>query len=184
MNAKGCVYKRCGCRDRVTGWRLDSRCRFLVRRGHGSWYVAIDVPAGLDGRRRRVRKGGYVTRRAAERALADLRAPGGGDPGARVLTTGQWLRMWLASRVSLRSSTLSGYVAHVEEYLDPHLGRIPLRELSIGDVQRMFTSIMRCGASGRQITPATLHRIHATLRAALNAAVRARHIDRQSGPLR
>jgi hypothetical protein len=85
--------------------------------------------------------------------------------------------MWLASRVSLRASTLSGYAAHVEEYLDPHLGGVPLRELSIGDVQRMFASIMRCGASGRPVTPATLHRIHATLRAALNAAVRARHVD-------
>jgi hypothetical protein len=73
--------------------------------------------------------------------------------------------------VSLRSSTLCGYAAHVEGYLDPHLGGVPLGELGVGDVQWMFASIMRCGAAGRPVRPATLHRIHATLRAALNRRI-------------
>jgi integrase len=85
--------------------------------------------------------------------------------------------MWLAARVALRPSTLRGYTAHVDDYLKPHLGHIPLRELSVGDVQQMFTTIMRHGSvAGGAVTPATMKRIHATLRAALNAAVRERHI--------
>jgi integrase len=177
MKAKGWVYKRCGCRDRVTGRRLGSGCRVLRRRGHGGWYFAIDRPAGLDGKRRRIRKGGFASRRAAERALADLRAPHPADPAARLLTTGQWLRIWLASRVSLRPATLRSYSAHVSDYLSPHLGQIPLSELSTGDVQRMFQALMRRGMiCSRDMTPTTMARIHATLRAALNAAVRERHI--------
>jgi integrase len=94
-----------------------------------------------------------------------------------VLTTGQWLRMWLASRVSLRSSTLRNYTGHVEDYLIPYLGSVPLRELRIGQVQQMFTTVIRNGVlPGKAITPATMARIHATLRAALNAAVREQHI--------
>lgn len=85
--------------------------------------------------------------------------------------------MWLAARVALRPSTLRGYTAHVDGYLQPHLGAIPLRQLSVGDVQQMFITIMRHGSvAGGDITPATMKRIHATLRAALNAAVRERHI--------
>jgi hypothetical protein len=81
---------------------------------------------------------------------------------------------WLASRVSLRASTSRGYAAHVRGYLVPYLGGIPLAELSPADVQGMFTAIIRGEtALGRPASAATLRRIHATLRAALNAAVRA-----------
>ncbi len=90
------------------------------------------------------------------------------------LKTAEWLERWLASRVSLRASTSRGYAAHVRGYLVPYLGGIALAELSPADVQGMFTAIIRGdGALGRPVSAATLRRIHATLRAALNAAVRA-----------
>jgi hypothetical protein len=97
------VFKRCGCRDRRTGRQLGGRCPRLDGRGHGSWYLAAELPAGPEGRRRRVRLGGYPTRAAAEAMLARLRAPIGGPcGGAAGCTTGQWLASWLAARQSLR----------------------------------------------------------------------------------
>ena len=76
--------------------------------------------------------------------------------------------------MSLRASTCRGYAAHVRGYLVPYLGGIPLGELSPADVQQMFSAIIRGEAAlGRPVSAATLRRIHATLRAALNAAVRA-----------
>jgi hypothetical protein len=76
--------------------------------------------------------------------------------------------------VSLRPSTARGYAAHIRGYLVPYLGGIALAALSAGDVQAMFTAIIRDEtAVGRPVSAATLHRIHATLRAALNGAVRA-----------
>ena len=81
---------------------------------------------------------------------------------------------WLESRVSLRASTSRSYAAHVRGYLVPYLGGIPLAALTAGDVQAMFTAVIRDEtALGRPVSAATLHRIHATLRAALNGAVRA-----------
>jgi integrase len=75
--------------------------------------------------------------------------------------------------VSLRASTSRSYAAHVRGYLVPYLGGIPLAALTAGDVQAMFTAITRDEtALGRPVSAATLHRIHATLRAALNGAVR------------
>jgi hypothetical protein len=72
--------------------------------------------------------------------------------------------------------------ARVRGYLVPYLGGIPLVELSPADVQQMFTAIIRSEAAlGRPVSAATLCRIHATLRAALNAAVRARLLTSNPG---
>jgi integrase len=55
-----------------------------------------------------------------------------------------------------------------------------LRELTQARVQAMFTALIRThGAAGRPLRAGTLQRIHATLRAALNAAVRRGLLDRK-----
>jgi integrase len=175
----GSVFRRCGCRDEETGKLLGARCPGLRSPRHGSWYFSIDLPSP-SGERRRVRRGGFPTRPAAVTALEALSGPAAET--VRGMTTGQWLQRWLASRVSLRASTSRGYAAHVHGYLIPHLGRIPLARLSPGDVQAMFTAIIRGEAAlGHPVSAATLHRIHATLRAALNAAVRAGLININPG---
>jgi integrase len=167
----GSVYRRCGCRDEATGKLLGARCPGLRSQEHGSWYFSADLPSAT-GERHRVRRGGFATRDAASAALEALVSPAAGpEPG---LSTGEWLSRWLASRVSLRASTRRSYAAHVRSYLVPYLGGLPLAALTAGDVQAMFTAVIRDdGALGRPVSVATLHRIHATLRAALNGAVRA-----------
>jgi integrase len=156
----------------MTGVRLGSGCPRRGRRGHGSWYLSLELPAGLDGRRRRIRRGGFPTRKAAEKALARLRMPA--DPAALV-TTGEWLDRWLAERTGgPRASTIRGYAAHARLYLKPCLGQILLADLTAAHVQAMFTAITRQHeAEGHPVTAATLARVRATLRAVLNAAIRA-----------
>ncbi len=130
MSLRGRVYAWCGCRDQGTGRRLGSRCPRRGQRGHGSWYLSLDLPAGTDGGRRRVRRGGYPTRDAARRALAQLVMPGPGGRDAAPVTVGQWLERWLGQRAGPREP----------------------------------------------VSAATLTRVKATLRAALNAAVRAGYL--------
>jgi hypothetical protein len=165
------VFKRCGCRDAATGRLLGAACPRLASTRHGSWYFSAELPAAT-GARRRVRRGGFRTRAAAAAALEELRChPAGPEPG---LLTRTWLERWLVSRVSLRASTRRSYAAHIRGYLIPHLGGIPLAQLTPGDVQAMFTALLgQHAAAGHPVSPATLRRIHATIRAALNAAVRA-----------
>jgi len=68
---------------------------------------------------------------------------------------------------------------HVRRYLIPALGRLPLARLSSTDVERAMGSFLSSGAppssatSPRPISPLTVRHIRATLRRALNAAVRA-----------
>jgi integrase len=173
MIGQGSVYKRCGCVDPVTRRQLGRRCPRLAGSRHGSWYLELALPAGPDGRRCRIRRGGYTSRAAATAVLARLRGPRHGDQRGGVLTVGDWLAHWLASRTSPATSTMRGYATHARLYLVPYLGPVLLGELSAGHVQAMFTAITRQHQElGSPVTPATLNRIRATLRAALNAAVR------------
>ncbi len=134
----------------------------------------------------RVRRGGFVSRRAAVMARDELLAQSAEDATAETWTVGRWLVWWLSTRSSLRPSMLRSYTDHVQQHLIPYLGRIRLAELTGRDVADMFTALSQAPARhGRPLTPASLHRIRATLRAALNAAIRegllrdnpARHIE-------
>jgi integrase len=177
MKSQGSVYSWCGCRDRRTGRRLGSRCPRRGRPGHGSWYVSVELPAGPGGDRRRIRRGGFPDHAAAEAALASLVRPAPWGPADHLMTVGQWLAHWLEGRAAPRFSTLRGYGSHVRQYLQPCLGQILLADLRTAHVQAMFTTIARQrAAQGRPVSAATLARIKATLRAALNAAIRAGYL--------
>jgi hypothetical protein len=179
----GQVFKRCGCRHTATGRPMDGSCPRLAERDHGSWYFDCAVPSPT-GRRERVRRGGYATRRDAAAARDGLieRSSSAVD----VWTVRQWLRYWLTTRTSLRPTTLRSYTCHVEAHLIPHLGRLGLTELTARHIAAMVATLANTASrTGRRPTPATLHGIRATLRAALNAAVRdglrvdnpAQHVD-------
>jgi len=129
----------------MTGGLLGARCPRLRKPGHGSWYFSVEFPRA--GARRRLRRGGFGSKAAAQAALEALRAPVTGPaPG---ISTKAWLERWLASRMSLRASTWRGYAAHVRGYLNPYLGRIPLVALAPADVQAMFAAIIGGHAAGR-----------------------------------
>jgi hypothetical protein len=83
------------------------------------------------------------------------------------------LRHWLSDRVALRPSTRRMYESHLRLYLLPHLDRIPLAALTIGDVRATFLAINRQHqVLGTPLSATTLHSIRCTLRAALNSAIR------------
>ena len=86
MAGEGSVFRRCGCTDPVTGRQYGTRCPRLAAGGrHGSWYVRLELPAGLDGHRPRIRRGGYPSRRAALAVLATDSCRGC-DRGSSVVT--------------------------------------------------------------------------------------------------
>ena len=178
MSSRGSVYQRCGCRKAGTGTQLGLGCPLLTDPGHGSWYFALDLPKTLDGcGRHRVRRGGFHSREAAQAALVELRRPEARADVSSSVSTGAWLRAWLASCISVAPLTEKGYRIHVRLYLEPRLGRIPLKELRRVHVQEMLNQLARRGAGGQPLSPNTVNRIRATLRSALNAAMRDGLID-------
>lgn len=68
--------------------------------------------------RRQLKRGGYRTRASALAARARLLVADVSDP-CGLVTVGQWLDVWLASRQDLTPSTRRIYTQHVEDYLKP-----------------------------------------------------------------
>jgi integrase len=167
MNDYSPVYRRCGCTDPTTGRRYGDNCPRLANDpDHGSWYFAVRLGG------QRVRRGGFRTAQAAEQARQDLvgQAP---EPAAHAgLTVGAWLDTWVASLPKrVRPSTATAYAAHVVNVLRPALGHHLLGALTRAQVQAMFDELAsRRNRYRVKITAATVQRVRATLRRALNAA--------------
>ncbi len=95
-------------------------------------------------------------------------------------TLGDFLDRWLKDSVKprLRPRTYSSYEMHVRVHLKPALGNIPLLQLQPAHVQQFLNSKLSCGLS-----PASIARIRATLRAALNQALRWGEVHRNVATL-
>ena len=166
---QGTVYQRHGthCPRSPSGELLDHRCR-------GTWSYVLDAGRDQSGRRRQVTRGGYATRADARAALREILLSGAARTHDTYrLTVETYLAQWLDGKRGLRPTTRKSYREHLELYLVPHLGRRRLRDLTTAHVDSMITAIASDAA--RPLSPTTVRRIHATLRSALNTAVR-RHL--------
>jgi site-specific recombinase XerD len=77
------------------------------------------------------------------------------------------------------ATTARGYRAHLELYLIPALGDIPLTDLAAHDIARLFRDLEAAQSTrSRPLTPASIRRVYSTLRSALNAAVRQQKLER------
>ncbi len=91
------------------------------------------------------------------------------DPGTPGTTVGEWLDTWLAAkRRTKRASTVRGYECHIRVHIKPVIGELPLERVNSSHVEAVLAAVP--GKAG------TRHRVLATLRAALNAAVKQRQI--------
>jgi integrase len=138
----------------------------------GRWVGAVDL--GYVGGKRRRRR---VTAATQAEALAKLRKlQAQVDRGAvevdQHATLGTWLETWLRTHVAermsagrLRPSTVASYRSHVVGHLTPSVGRVKLGKLSPQHVRQLHADLRDKGLS-----PATIGRVHATLRKALSDA--------------
>jgi integrase len=172
MASKGVIFKRCQCPD-PHGRRARNRtCERLAERRHGSWHFDCRVD-DLWGRSIQIRKGGFASRAAATRARDHIRAQSREERAGHSWTVQRWLQYWLKSRLSIRPTTARVYAQHINSYLIPYLGQVRLSDLTSRQLTAMFADLQtRTTRHGRPLSPATLQRIRATLRTALNAAIR------------
>lgn len=130
---------------------------------------------GPDGRQKRLRQGGFLTRAAAEQGLAEVLELDGPDAMAETWTMKRWLEYWLSlSEDRLRPST---YRSVTRAHLIPWLGRFRVADLDgrhgVKTVQQTVDAISRQEVSdGELIAAGTVHRIVAVLRSALSEARR------------
>ncbi|MGN9779833.1 tyrosine-type recombinase/integrase [Nonomuraea sp. ZG12] len=108
----------------------------------------------------------------------------------RHVTVGEWLEEFLGRKRRIEPTTRRTYESHIRLYLAPYLGTIRLDRLRVSDIAGMFDAIEEFNdvirterASDdperqatvryrRPVGPSTVHRIRATLRHALNIAIK------------
>ncbi|MEU6997394.1 tyrosine-type recombinase/integrase [Nonomuraea sp. NPDC046570] len=106
------------------------------------------------------------------------------------VTVAEWMQEFLRRKRKIDATTRRSYEAHIRLYFTPYLGDIRMDRLRVSDVAGMFDAIEEFNdvitsarASGdseqrakvryrRPVGPATMHRIRATLRHALNIAIK------------
>jgi integrase len=111
-----------------------------------------------------------------------------GVPNASSITVGGYLTWWVTHR-TIDEHTRIGYESHVRVHLNPHLGHLRLYRLNTAHIEAMFATIARrnqeilearmsadpavakLAQATRLTTAATMTRVRATLRKALNDAV-------------
>ena len=150
------------------------------RRG-ASWFFRIDLPPGLDGKRRQKRVGGFATEREARRALAQakLDADAGRLRYAARRTVGELAQEWLdAVGPNRKASTFSNWDRLMRAYVVPRIGHVRLDRLSPAHIQRLYSELRRSGAhGGKPLSGTQVRNIHGVLHNALNYAVRVGYIS-------
>lgn len=117
------------------------------------------------------------TREEAAKKLRDIQSKI--DSGIFVepsaVTVNQWLTMWIREYAAraVRPSTLSAHINIVNNHLVPALGKIKLQQLRAEHVQAFINS-----QSQKKFSPSTIKREIATLKVALNQAVKNQLISR------
>jgi hypothetical protein len=188
---RGTTFKRCACRDE-DGMQLGQSCPQLRSTRHGSWYFVLRVP----GQQHPVKKGGFATQAAPDKALQALRSKvtSGTDLTAGQQTVTDYLEEWLAGKAALAAETDELRRAH------PALPRAGARCAATGPAarhppRRAVRAMRQIGTEVRRPSPilrrllaartqapdrdrplsaSRIRRVHATLHSALNSAVRRR----------
>jgi hypothetical protein len=111
---------------------VGTRCPELKRRrDHGSWYFAVQVTEP-NGRRNRVRRGGFHSRAMAERQLAAALEQPEQLAVRQVWTMRRWLEYWLSViEQRMRPSATRAYRSVIRHHLIPLLGSLRLDEVDV-----------------------------------------------------
>jgi integrase len=138
------------------------------------WSFIVELPPGIDGKRRQITKGGYSGVRAAKAArdavIADHRD--GHLDTDRKITVDAYLRRWLDAKMAvgaIRPATIRSYRDHLDRFIGPNIGHLRLVDLTPADLDRMYRSITKAHPN---LSASSITRVHATLRSAFRHAVK------------
>ncbi|GAA5132467.1 tyrosine-type recombinase/integrase [Pseudonocardia adelaidensis] len=169
--SRGGISKRCGCTEVVDGKRrqLGARCPKLRRSDgswnprHGTWAFTTTV-RGKGGKPEPIRRSGFASQTEAQRELDKIRDKARRGVVVTDVTVGAYLEEWLGTKSDIAAGTVRSYAAHIRNYHAPHLGHLRMDDLRVAHVAEMLAEV--------PFSDATRQRVRATLRSALNDAIR------------
>lgn len=141
------------------------------------WQAVVPVDAeDPSGPKKRVTKGGYLSKKEAQldlqAALERVRASAPALGSKRTFES--YSRQWL-DELDLAGSTKAGYLKIVRTHLNPNLGKIPLASIRSQDIKSLYAKLRESGrrdskAPGEALSESTVSKIHLVLSAILESA--------------
>ncbi|MFF7613563.1 tyrosine-type recombinase/integrase [Streptomyces lavendulae] len=123
---------------------VGATCPKLKQKGHSTWYFYFELEPGENGKRRRLRRGGFKTQDDAKvEAKKELKKAEGGTDVLSSASVGEDLTAWVERKGSLARTTSHGYEAHIRLYLMPHLGHIKRKDLHARHIEAMYAAIKK-----------------------------------------
>jgi integrase len=140
-------------------------------------YILVEPELGSKGFRRRS-MAGFASRKAAEESMQEaLRNSRLGKPAIQGNETFEsWAKQWLESQPDLATTTFQGYEKIIRVHLIPHLGALPLVEISSLTINSLYLKLKKDGnrgkyTSGQPLSSNSLMKIHVVLGAIMDSAV-------------
>lgn len=162
--------------EREGGTRAPNGASSIYEGKDGYWHGRVTVGIKDNGKpdRRHVMSKSKSTVIRKVRALERARDDGKVRKAGQVWTVEQWLRHWLDNVVAPPVLTENAFIAYevaARCHLIPGIGAHKLDRLEPEHLERLYRRMTRDGAK-----PGRVHQVHRTIRAALNEAVKRRHI--------
>jgi integrase len=149
--------------------------------GRGTWYFVVDV-AAADGKRQQFKRRGFATKKAAERAEAEVVAEHARGTFVRPskVTLGAFLvDEWLpAKRLGVRPSTANSYERMIQLYVVPTIGDVKLAEVDGSMLNALYARLLTEGRTesrrrrGDGLSAKTVRNLHGMLSKACHDGVR------------
>ena len=145
------------------------------------WEITVSLGKDEQGTRRRRSRTVYGTKAEAQKRLRQfVEEVEQIRPRRSVVLVSDWLRTWHREDVAprLRIKTQERYADIIEQALIPHLGHIPLADLSPRHIEDAFRNLQADGMKAR-----TVRLVHCVLSGACKYAVRREKVDRNVAAL-
>jgi integrase len=147
-----------------------------VKQRGSTWAFWADAGRDENGKRKQITKGGFTTKREAERALNAVigRLNEGSYIEPTKLTVAAFMRQWLdAIRATVRPSTIRTYRILTETHIVPRIGRLQLQRLTPAHLDALYSDLLLNGRrrGGGELSPRTARAVHLTIHKALRYAV-------------
>jgi integrase len=146
------------------------------------WYFWVELDRDADGKRHQLSRGGFRTRKEAEKAFAEARDEirrGDFVKPTKATVAGFLVDEWLpAIAASIRPGTHDHYSTMVDSYVVPRIGSRQLGALTAGQLNAFYAALL---VDGRRqtgpsrppgLSPKTVRHVHTLLHKAFSDAVR------------
>lgn len=145
-----------------------------IRKKGTSWQACVKTTDPVTGKARQLTAQRKTKREAESELIRLLAIAGRTDAAASSATMADLFGAWQSMHAARWSpSTVRNTRQFIERYLDDRFGRVLVRRLRRSDIDMFYGDLQRAGGhNGKALSPATVHRVHRVLHAALEQAVR------------